>query len=285
MLVSVHAGHFRTITVDGDISDWNGISPALVEGDPEIGPYLKAFYLANDNEYLYLRFDMNFYPPNYEGNIALYIDVDLNWTNGASGLPYLWGDAMLIDTNPHLDSLHWKYESISPYTGELFYANYTFPNGVQRANVTYWQSNVEVFEYAIPLESLDVRNPYNQIRLAMPNELNHGPHQPSLWIVYDLELQSVIVSMNVARYKGTPITYTDSFVVDSSSNYTLIIENANLTSIEVKINGEKILQLADGNIDYEGLISSEHLIIGSNEISITPTGQPETFGIVKIKKN
>ncbi len=52
-----------TITVDGDAADWSGISPARTDpqGDDSMdytGDDIKAFYLAQDSENLYLRLDL-----------------------------------------------------------------------------------------------------------------------------------------------------------------------------------------------------------------------------------
>lgn len=56
---------FRTITVDGDTSDWEGIQPVLTGfsagqyrdgGNPRRATTIEAVYLAQDQQYLYLRF-------------------------------------------------------------------------------------------------------------------------------------------------------------------------------------------------------------------------------------
>lgn len=49
---------FATITVDGDVSDWAGIEPAYVDtiGDSNGSAFdFAAAYIANDNEFLYIR--------------------------------------------------------------------------------------------------------------------------------------------------------------------------------------------------------------------------------------
>lgn len=60
---------FAAITVDGDIFDWQGISPAIIDrvGD-KLGSYsgtdISKVYLARDDTYLYLRIDLADGPPN-----------------------------------------------------------------------------------------------------------------------------------------------------------------------------------------------------------------------------
>ncbi len=293
--VSVKAGNYRVITVDGEVSDWEGINPAAVEGDPALFPDVNALYLANDADCLYLRFDLPYYaPPNgiptdeRVGNVSIYFDVDLDWTNGYDFEHFdlypseMTGDAALTDGGPGYNPRIWNFTSarLSPQT--WFWANIYEPNGVQRTLAIY--SDYAILEYAIPLEALDVRNEYNQIRLASPNIINQES-SPVEWITYDLELETVLVSLQVARYKGTPISYSNEFQSTENVNYKLIIQNINLTSIEVEINEVKILQLGDGNIDYEEQIPAEYIINGSNQIVLTPKGQPETIAIIKIVTN
>ncbi len=48
----------RVITIDGDMSDWDGIEPAYIDtiGDNEGSVFdFSAAYIANDNDYLYMR--------------------------------------------------------------------------------------------------------------------------------------------------------------------------------------------------------------------------------------
>jgi hypothetical protein len=142
-------------------------------------------------------------------------------------------------------------------------------------DVSDW-TGINPVTIARALESLDIRNSENLIWISFPSDTYNE------WIIYDLELQAVIASMQVTRYKGIPISYTDSFNANSNLNYKLIIENMNLTSIDIEINGVKVVQLGNGNINYEEHIPSQYLNIGTNQITATSKGQPDTYAVVKI---
>lgn len=60
---------FANITVDGDISDWSGIQPAVTDraGDAQGGPVgsdITALYLARDSTKAYIRIDVTNGPPD-----------------------------------------------------------------------------------------------------------------------------------------------------------------------------------------------------------------------------
>ncbi|MGI6456460.1 MAG: hypothetical protein ACOX5R_12705 [bacterium] len=77
---------YRTITVDGDISDWEGIPPAVQDttGDGGIHYDFAAAYLANDLDNLYIR--ITFSEPQPYGSFYWYMniafDTDLNTMTG-----------------------------------------------------------------------------------------------------------------------------------------------------------------------------------------------------------
>jgi hypothetical protein len=262
-MIFVNAGNFATITVDGDVSDWAGISPVPVEG-------YDAFYIANDQEYLYVRIDQ----ASWLGNITLAIDVDLDWETTIPVFfpaPLRIGDAWLIDNT--IGGGPWYFRSYSPYTEEILYDE--SPDTLSPMTLIKYNSDNTIVEYGIPLDALDVRNPDNLIWIRFPWQNNNE-------MVYDLELRATVVSMQVVRDKGTPVTYFDTFEARDDVDYTLIVTNINLTSIEVKINGFEILKKGDGNIDFEDQIPSEYLNVGTNQISVTPKGLPETLAKVDI---
>lgn len=59
---TVAPGDYRTITIDGDFSDWAGVSQVFAEDLPNVGPGsggrldFRNVYVANDDTYVYLRF-------------------------------------------------------------------------------------------------------------------------------------------------------------------------------------------------------------------------------------
>ena len=98
MSTMAHAGVYRTITPDGNVSDWSGIAPAATDATGG-GSYNAAsqgtvdytnVYIANDANYLYFRFQLNTAadPTNYPSNYFIDTDVD---GETASGTPTGYG--------------------------------------------------------------------------------------------------------------------------------------------------------------------------------------------------
>lgn len=72
------------IQIDGAFDDWDGQVPALVtdpSGDGGSGRDLKAVYLANDGQYLYVRIE-SYNADAYDGNEHSFIDGDNNLSTG-----------------------------------------------------------------------------------------------------------------------------------------------------------------------------------------------------------
>lgn len=77
------AATYKTITIDGDITDWAGVTPILVDpaGDGGANGFgqtvdYREVYIANDDDYLYFRFDLEALadPTNYFSNYHLNTD-------------------------------------------------------------------------------------------------------------------------------------------------------------------------------------------------------------------
>lgn len=76
-------GNFAAISIDGDLTDWVGVSPRfqdLAEGTPVD---FTSIWVANDADFLYLRFVLaNSASPFADFNTHLFIDVDNNSGTG-----------------------------------------------------------------------------------------------------------------------------------------------------------------------------------------------------------
>jgi hypothetical protein len=168
----VNAGNVRTISIDGNIADWAGISPSATADDSAVDSRnYQAIYLANDQNNLYLRFDTVPFADFH--NVTFGIDTDLNWNtlnpiSGQNGsapnelfLLYHshYGDAAMVA----YANFMWQFCSYSPIENNwLCLASDANQNGIQFAC-----SDGEI-EIAIPLSSLGIRNPLNQIWIAFP---------------------------------------------------------------------------------------------------------------------
>ena len=76
----LHAGHFASITIDGDSSDWAGVPVVDSDGgDNDGGPDIGDTQIANDGQYLYIR---NTFPNELQLSTYTAIDVDLNAATG-----------------------------------------------------------------------------------------------------------------------------------------------------------------------------------------------------------
>jgi hypothetical protein len=77
---SAYAGTFKTITIDGDYSDWAGVPIVDSDaGDNTGGPDIAETQIANDGAYLYIR---NTFANNLSLGTFITIDVDENAATG-----------------------------------------------------------------------------------------------------------------------------------------------------------------------------------------------------------
>ena len=85
VLVSTPMATAKTINVDGDPSDWDGISPIITDPDDYTWDELdvKEVYITHDADYLYVRIDFyGTYSAN-AGACSAYLDTDLNPGTGS----------------------------------------------------------------------------------------------------------------------------------------------------------------------------------------------------------
>ena len=83
--LNVTAGDFKHITIDGSFDDWAGIPAAFEDlSDTMNSIDYAAVYVANDTNYLYLRFTL--YAPGhpFTSHENIFIDADNNLATGFS---------------------------------------------------------------------------------------------------------------------------------------------------------------------------------------------------------
>lgn len=145
----------QTILVDGNPSDWNGITALAVDpqGDdlPSYsGDDIKALYIARDANHLYVRLDLwenvnisfqNSSPP-YDGSYCIFIDNDGPFHNMKLGIAY--------DSYAGLWSLGYNYSS------------YNAPTGLE--GPSYVGVNGNIIELKIPLNLIGNPSRYSQIK-------------------------------------------------------------------------------------------------------------------------
>lgn len=94
--VNASAGQWKRITIDGSFDDWAGVTPANVDAQDSTGTWdLKDVYLANDDEFLYVR--VTLYAPGDYGSFHHHVLIDAD-ANAATGYPTLGiGSELLIE--------------------------------------------------------------------------------------------------------------------------------------------------------------------------------------------
>src|SRR5262245_7443618 len=95
--LSVTAGDFKHITIDGSFDDWAGIAPAFEDvSDTTTSIDYATVYVANDADYLYLRFTLHAPGDPFTSRENIFIDADNNPATGfsVSGI----GSEMLIQS-------------------------------------------------------------------------------------------------------------------------------------------------------------------------------------------
>src|SRR5438477_945797 len=92
----VNAGTYKHITVDGDLSDWAGVPFAYTQPpDTTQSIAYTNIYLANDENYLYIRFAISTSDDPFTSRQNIFIDADNNTATGYGAGGYV-GSEMLI---------------------------------------------------------------------------------------------------------------------------------------------------------------------------------------------
>ena len=82
-IASAHAGDFKRITIDGAFEDWAGVAPLAIDPEDASGLFdIKELYVANDDQYLYVRVKL-YAPADYSAfHHHVLIDSDADVTTG-----------------------------------------------------------------------------------------------------------------------------------------------------------------------------------------------------------
>src|SRR5207237_7695014 len=95
---ATNGGTFKTITIDGSFGDWAGVP--LLFSDPADSPTTVDYtdiYVANDDNYLYIRFKLNSAGDPFASIDNIFIDADNNPGTGFNAGGYV-GSEMLIQS-------------------------------------------------------------------------------------------------------------------------------------------------------------------------------------------
>jgi hypothetical protein len=89
-------GYYKHVTVDGSFEDWAGVPPALVDDVDSTGAVdLREVYLANDDQFLYVRVKLASLANFGAGHFQIVIDADADGSTGNAWLGV--GSELLIE--------------------------------------------------------------------------------------------------------------------------------------------------------------------------------------------
>jgi hypothetical protein len=94
VVVTAQAGTYKTITIDGSFGDWAGV-PVTYEDpadSPDSADY-RRIYVANDDDYLYVRFTLERPANPFLSNANIFVDTDNSFDTGYKAVV---GSEMLI---------------------------------------------------------------------------------------------------------------------------------------------------------------------------------------------
>ena len=101
LAVVAHAGTFKRISIDGTFGDWAGVPVAYNDAsETTAGADFRQVYVANDDQYLYIRFTL--YAPDspFTSRNNIFIDSDDNSSSGFHPLGLGgFGSEMLIQSS------------------------------------------------------------------------------------------------------------------------------------------------------------------------------------------
>src|SRR5436190_10936680 len=100
MSLSASAGTFKHITIDGSFDDWAGIPPAFTRSAPDTTTSVayKDIYVANDENYLYIRFTLFSAGDPFTSHENIFLDTDNSLGTGFSAAGGRVGSEMLIQS-------------------------------------------------------------------------------------------------------------------------------------------------------------------------------------------
>jgi hypothetical protein len=99
--LSTQAGTFKPITIDGSFGDWAGVPVAYEDpADSANSADYRRIYLANDDDYLYVRFTLERPANPFLSNANLFLDTDNSFD---SGFKIVVGSELLVQSGTGYD--------------------------------------------------------------------------------------------------------------------------------------------------------------------------------------
>ena len=99
LAASATAGTFKRITINGSFADWAGVPLAYSDAsETTAGADFREVYVANDEQYLYIRFTLYTNDSPFTSRNNIFIDADNDSVSGFHPLGLAFGSEMLIQS-------------------------------------------------------------------------------------------------------------------------------------------------------------------------------------------
>src|SRR6185503_20290120 len=100
LAVTTHAGTYKRIAIDGSFGDWAGVPVALMDAsETTAGADFNQVFVANDDQFLYIRFTLHAADSPFTSRNNIFIDSDDNAGSGFRPLgSAVFGSEMLIQS-------------------------------------------------------------------------------------------------------------------------------------------------------------------------------------------
>ena len=236
-------GKSNTITVDGNLNDWAGISPVLSDSTGDVSPSefdWKSFYMTDNGSVLFFRFDVSGSPT--KANIT---DLDINWgfimyfdtdNNVSTGCNSTWYPANGSEYFMEYYSSLWKgfHEAWS----DLWQWNKTAGSWQYvGAYNSYWANWNETFEGSMPFSAINVSSGdiirvssevlYSGVQDHIPDTSNLAPSFASI------ELSSTGAVLKSTDLRA--IVSAGKYVINASTQADAVVEKSGVGKPEVEV--------------------------------------------------
>ena len=190
------------ITLDGDLSDWTDIAPVYTDvsgnNDPNLpGTDIKDFYLAKDDQYLYLAMTLHDGPPSQD---VMYWFVAAErcdeWDR--------WGE---LSTQAY-------YDSVNGWAAEVIRRGDWQTIGYHPGSAA---SGSDTIEWKVPLSEMDNLSG-RFIRIYTHAYGYYDPSEDHLTCLQILPCTSITCTLSVPDYNDTGAIYIGVFQYDGSCN-------------------------------------------------------------------
>src|SRR5687767_2339408 len=99
LAASATGGTFKRITIDGSFADWAGVPLAYSDAsETTAGADFRDIYVANDEQYLYIRFTLYTNDSPFTSRNNIFIDADNDPATGFHPLGLAFGSEMLVQS-------------------------------------------------------------------------------------------------------------------------------------------------------------------------------------------